>query len=99
MIILGIAYLSDASACVLKNGRLLAAISQERLNRIKLWHGVPHEAIEAALKLAGVRIDEVDFIATHGWTPPARDETAFTKKREAIERQDLPRYIKVQQLD
>ncbi len=99
MIILGVAYLSDASACVLKDGKLLSAISQERLNRVKLWHGVPHEAIQTALKLAGVTLDEVDVIATHGKVPAERDEAPFDRKREAIERQDLPKEIKAQQLD
>ena len=99
MIILGVAYLSDASACVLKDGKLLSAISQERLNRVKLWNGVPHDAIRAALKLAGVSIDEVDLIATHGKVPAERDETPFDKKREAIERQELPNHIKMQQLE
>ena len=99
MIIIGVAYLSDASACVLKDGKLLSAISQERLNRVKLWHGVPHDAIEASLKLAGVSMDEVDLIATHGKVPADRSEIPFAQKRAAIERQDLPKHIKEQQLD
>ena len=33
MNILGIGFLSEASACLLKNGKLVAAISEERLNR------------------------------------------------------------------
>ncbi len=98
MIILGVAYLSDASACVLKDGRLLSAISEERLNRHKLWNGVPHGAIAAALKIAGVDMEEVDIIATHGKVPP-RDESPFARKREAIERQNLPAHIKAQQLE
>jgi carbamoyltransferase len=99
VIILGVAYLSDASACVLKDGKLLSAIGQERLNRVKLWHGVPHDAIEAALKLGGVTIDEIDVIATHGQVPAERDETPFVRKRAAIERQNLPKHIKEQQLE
>ena len=99
MIILGVAYLSDASACVLKDGKLLSAISQERLNRVKLWHGVPHDAIAAALKLAGVSLDEVDLIATHGKVSADRSELPFAQKRAAIEGADLPKEIKAQQLD
>ncbi len=66
MIVLGVAFLSDASACVIKNGELLSAISEERINRKKLWHGMPYQAIKAALELAEVSIEDVDVIATHG---------------------------------
>ena len=52
MIVLGVAFLSDASACVLKDGVVLSAVSEERLNRVKLWHGVPHAAILKASLIA-----------------------------------------------
>ena len=44
--ILGInAYHGDASAALLDNGRLVAAVEEERFRRIKHWAGFPSEAI------------------------------------------------------
>jgi carbamoyltransferase len=87
--ILGIAFLSDASACVLRNGRLVAAVSEERLNRTKLWNGIPRQAIDIVLRIAGISLDEVDLIATHGAAPSEPDTTAFEEKERAILAADL----------
>ena len=76
MIILGISFLADASAALLIDDRLLCAISEERLNRIKLWHGVPHRSIEWCLAEANITIQDVDMIACHGRCA-APDRKAF----------------------
>jgi len=99
MIILGVAFLSDASACVLKDGELLSAISEERINRVKLWNGVPHKAIQRALEIAGVTMDDVDLIATHGEAPTCPDPVPFSEKRASIEAANLPADVKRRQLD
>ncbi len=65
MIILGISFLSDASACILKNGKIISAISEERINRKKLFYGIPTESINRVLKLSKININDVDYIATH----------------------------------
>ena len=39
MNILGIGFLSESSAALVVDGKLIAAISEERLNRRKLWYG------------------------------------------------------------
>lgn len=63
-IILGInAYHGDASACILRDGTLVAAAEEERFRRIKHWAGFPSEAIRYCLAEAGVSIDQVDHIA------------------------------------
>ncbi len=84
MIILGVAFLSDASACILRDGKIVAAVSEERLNRKKLWHGVPRLAIAEALRIAGLTIDDVDVIATHGDAPRTPDRAPFDRKEAAI---------------
>ncbi len=62
--ILGInAYHADASACVLKEGKLVFAIEEERLNRIKHWAGFPVESIKTCLKYSNLQLDDIDFIA------------------------------------
>jgi carbamoyltransferase len=64
MIILGInAYHGDSSACILKNGELIAAVEEERFERIKHWAGFPMQSITYCLREAGVGIEEIDHIA------------------------------------
>jgi carbamoyltransferase len=51
MIILGLnAFHGDASAAVLRDGQLVAALEEERLNRIKHWAGLPVLAAKACLE-------------------------------------------------
>jgi carbamoyltransferase len=64
MLILGInAYHGDASAAILRNGELVAAVEEERFSRIKHVSGVPAAAMRACLALAGVAAREVDRFA------------------------------------
>ncbi len=63
MYILGInAYHGDSSACILKNGEVIAASEEERFRRIKHWAGFPSEAIKFCLNEAKISIEEVDYI-------------------------------------
>ena len=50
MKIIGIGFLSESSVCLIENGKVKYAISQERLNRIKNWWGNPYKAIDFVLK-------------------------------------------------
>src|SRR6202050_1889755 len=64
MIILGInAYHANASAAIVVDGRLLAAVEEERLNRVKYAAGLPARAIQYCLDQAGAKLSEVDHIA------------------------------------
>lgn len=64
MIILGLnAYHGDSSAAIIKDGKLLAAIEEERIRRIKHWAGFPSEAIKWCLSYTGTNIRDVDYIA------------------------------------
>jgi carbamoyltransferase len=64
MVILGIGgLLGEAAAAILKNGRLVAAIEQRKLARHLHPGGLPEEAVEACLRMAGVRGDGVDSVA------------------------------------
>ena len=61
--ILGInAYHGDASACIYRNGELIAATEEERIRRIKHWAGLPTEAARFCLKEAGIELKDVDVI-------------------------------------
>ena len=62
--ILGVnAYHADAAACILKDGELVFAIEEERLNRIKHWAGFPVESIRASLRASNLQLEDIDFIA------------------------------------
>jgi carbamoyltransferase len=64
MIILGInAYHANSSAAVVVDGRLVAAVEEERLNRVKYAAGLPVRAIQFCLDRAGAKLSEVDHIA------------------------------------
>ena len=63
-IILGInANHADAAACILKNGKLLFAIEEERINRIKHWSGIPIKSIEKCLDSTRINSSEVTDIS------------------------------------
>lgn len=63
-IVLGInAYHAGASAAVLIDGLPVAAIAEERLNRIKYYAKFPKLAIEACLRMAGLTFRDIDAVA------------------------------------
>jgi carbamoyltransferase len=64
VIILGLnAYHGDSSACIVVDGKLLAAVEEERFTRIKHWAGFPVESIKYCLNEADIHIKDVDHIA------------------------------------
>src|SRR5205823_11557859 len=64
MTILGLnAYHGDSAACVIVDGKLVAAAEEERFRRIKHWAGLPTNAIDYCLREAGISLRDVDHIA------------------------------------
>ncbi|WP_417735092.1 carbamoyltransferase [Rosistilla oblonga] len=64
MNIIGInAYHGDASASLVIDGQLVAAVEEERFNRIKHWAGFPSQSIQYCLDVAGLTIDDIDHVA------------------------------------
>jgi carbamoyltransferase len=61
----------EPSACLVKNGRVVAAVEEERFNRIKHGkhclidnpHQLPYEAIDFCLKTGNVKFSDLDKIA------------------------------------
>src|SRR5215813_7279792 len=63
-LILGInAYHADAAACIVRDGKLLAAAEEERFRRIKHWAGFPSHAVVYCLREAGLRLSDVNHVA------------------------------------
>ena len=76
MYILGInAYHGDAAAAIIKDGELLAAVEEERFNRIKHCAGFPSEAVRYCLRAAGIQIEDVAHIGI------SRDPAAHLHKK------------------
>ena len=64
MNILGInAYHGNASAALVCDGRLIAAVEEERFNRVKYAAGFPVAAIRYCLKEGGLRLSDIDHVA------------------------------------
>jgi carbamoyltransferase len=65
-IILGInAYHADAAACIVRDGKLLAAAEEERFRRLKHWAGFPSQAIAYCLKEAGADLGDLTHVAVN----------------------------------
>ena len=64
MNILGInAYHGNASAAIVCDGKLIAAVEEERFNRVRYAAGFPAQAIRYCLKTAGLTLNEIDHVA------------------------------------
>jgi FAD/FMN-containing dehydrogenase len=63
MIVLGISPLDkDATVTLMRDGRVVAAVAEERLSRVKMHAGFPREAITMVLDRAGVTAADVDKV-------------------------------------
>jgi carbamoyltransferase len=64
MVILGInAFHPDSSACLVVDGKVIVAIEEERILRLKHWAGFPEKAIAACLRIADIQPSAIDKIA------------------------------------
>jgi carbamoyltransferase len=85
MIILGInAYHGDASAALVVDGKLAAAVEEERFTRIKHCAGFPAASVRYCVQAAGIKPSEIDCIAV------ARDPRARLLKK-AVYALKIPR--------
>ncbi|MBZ5628238.1 MAG: carbamoyltransferase [Acidobacteriia bacterium] len=76
MYILGInAYHGDAAAALIKDGRLVAAVEEERFNRKKHCAGFPTMAVRYCLEAAGITSADLDHVGI------SRDPSANLHKK------------------
>jgi carbamoyltransferase len=66
MIILGVNDSHNSSACFYEDGRVVAAVSEERLRRVKNWTGYPEKALLECLRITGRKMEDVDCLAVAG---------------------------------
>ena len=73
------AFHGDSSACLFQNGKMIAAVEEERFRRIKHWAGFPSESIQHCLNAGGLTLGDVDVIAINTDPKAARwKKIAFT---------------------
>ncbi len=63
MNILGINFSHDASVVLIREGKLITAIEEEKINRVKQAHGWPTEAVRTVLKQQGLVPKDIDVLA------------------------------------
>ena len=66
MIILGLnLFHADSSVCLIKDGKIIHSMEEERFKRIKHYSGFPSESLNQILKNTGTRIEDIDYITTN----------------------------------
>jgi carbamoyltransferase len=66
MRVLGLGTEEDGGAAVVEDGRILAAVNEERLCRMKLAMGFPHGSLRTVLDLAGLSVADLDAVHVAG---------------------------------
>ncbi len=65
--ILGVATTHETGACVVRDGQLVSAVTEERLSRKKMDNAYPPVlSIREAIRVSGVRPEEIDAVAIAG---------------------------------
>ena len=62
--ILGVHIGHDSGAALVKDGKIISDVSEERFNRIKHYSGVPIESIDFCLSKGNLTIEDINIIAT-----------------------------------
>jgi carbamoyltransferase len=64
MLILGLnMFHADASAAIIRDGEVVFAIAEERLNRVKHYGGFPAASIRACLEYVGAKVGDIEHVA------------------------------------
>ena len=87
MLVLGLSLGHDVAAALVQSGRVIAAVQEERLSRVKLHPGFPYLAIDEVLQTASVPPDDIGAVAI-GWDRDFLYET-YDTLREGFQYLDL----------
>jgi len=79
MYILGLHNDEDAGVCLLRDGEILDAVSEERFRRIKLFQGLPERSLEYVLDRHGIGIGDIDHFV-YGWHGRQNDEREYSDR-------------------
>lgn len=95
MNIIGINFGHDAAATLIKNGKVIRSIEEEKISRVKQDFGWPKHALEVILKQSGLTPADIDVVAVGGniYQEIGANEIRYrfnkskgTKNREYIDR-------------
>ena len=78
MKILGINVGHDSGAALIVNSNLIAAVNEERLSRIKMYHGTPYMSINEVLNIGNIKLSEIDVICIEGKLIAPIDHVDYT---------------------
>jgi carbamoyltransferase len=87
MYVLGLNIGHNATACLLKDGKIVSCVSEERFNRQKNYCGIPFKSIEYVLKDSGISMENISKVILDDYYPIYKDrpygkiyQEAYTKK-------------------
>lgn len=70
MYILGVScFKQDSAACLLRNGKIIAAVEEERFTRKKFDVSFPQNSLRYCLKEADISLNEIDYVAFYNDSP------------------------------
>jgi len=79
MYILGLHNDEDSGVALLKDGRIIDAVSEERLNRKKLYKGPPELSLQYVLAKNGITLSDINHVA-YGWHGRQNDYRSYARK-------------------
>ena len=56
---------ADTSACLIKNGKIISAIEEERFVRQKHYAGFPSNSIDFCLSSSNIKVSDLDFVTVN----------------------------------
>ena len=84
MNILGLHLGHDASVAVIKDNRLVSMVEKERLTRKKYDRGFSKEVMQNALKLAGLKYGDIDYVGISICTGDSRKPKVIPEDRTGL---------------
>lgn len=79
MLILGIQNDNDSGICVMRNGEIVEAVSEERFSRVKLQAGIPFLSLKYIQEKYGFALSDFDYIV-YSWYSKKNNYGAYAEK-------------------
>ena len=77
MKILGVHYSHDAGAAIIEDGKILAAVNEERYTREKLYWGFPKNSLREVFNICKLKPSQIDYVAFANVTPGGGPQKSF----------------------
>jgi carbamoyltransferase len=81
ILVLGINDGHDAGAALVKNGQVIAAVQEERLNNIKHFAGIPEQSIFEVFRISKADPSDVNLICLVSFDPPGMENLETLSSR------------------